>query len=132
MDQPALQQRPLGELFGELASETGTLVRKEVELATVEMTHKAKLAARDAAIVAGGGAIAGLGAMALMAALILALGTIIPLWVAALVVGAVVTGSGGVFVMLGIRAFQGLDARPRQLIETLEEDKRWLKEQVSR
>ena len=32
----------------------------------------------------------------------------------------------------GIRAFKGIDARPRQLMETLEEDKRWLKEQVSR
>jgi len=37
-----------------------------------------------------------------------------------------------VLVALGIRAFKGLDPAPRQTIETLEEDKRWLKEQVSR
>jgi len=72
-----MPERPLGKLFSDLASETGTLIRKEMELAKVEMTHKATLAGRDAAVVASGGAIAGLGAMALIAALILALGTLL-------------------------------------------------------
>jgi uncharacterized membrane protein len=126
------EQRSLGELFSELATETGTLVRKEVELAKVEMTAKAKVAGRDAALVAGGGSIAMLGVMALLAALILALGTLIPLWVAALLVGAVVSAAGGALVVMGIRAFKGMTAAPRETMQTLEENKRWLKEQVSR
>lgn len=126
------QQRSLGELFSELASETGTLVRKEVELAKVEMTAKARVAGRDAAIVAAGGSIAVLGVLALMGALILAIGTLIPLWASALIVGAMVSITGAVLVVMGIRAFKGIDLAPRQTIETLEEDKRWLKEQVSR
>ena len=130
--QQVTEQRSLGELFSELAQETGTLVRKEVALAKVELTEKAKIAGRDAALVAGGGSIAVLGVMALMAALILALGTLIPLWASALLVGLMVTILGGVLVALGIRAFKGLDPAPRQTLETLEEDKRWLKEQVSR
>lgn len=126
------QQRSLGELFSELASETGTLVRKEVELAKIEMTAKARAAGRDAAIVAAGGSIAVLGVMALMAALILVIGTLIPLWASALIVGAMVSTTGAVLVVMGIRAFKDIDLAPRQTIETLEEDKRWLKEQVSR
>jgi hypothetical protein len=126
------EQRSLGELFSELATETGTLVRKEVELAKVEMTAKAKVAGRDAALVAAGGSIAMLGVLALLAALILALGTLIPLWVAALLVGAVVAGVGGALVASGIRAFKGLTVAPRETMQTLEENKRWLKEQVSR
>jgi hypothetical protein len=129
---PTAEQRPLGALFAELAHDTGTLVRKEVELAKIEMTATAKLAGRDAARVAAGGATAMLGVMALLAALILALGTLIPLWVSALLVGAVVTGAGGVMAAQGIRAFKGIDAAPRQTIQTLEENKRWLSEQVSR
>jgi hypothetical protein len=125
-------QRPLGELFTELAQQTGTLVRKEVELAKVEMTAKAKVASRDAALVASGGVITALGGMVLLAALVLVLGTLIPLWASALLVGAMVTITGGVLVVLGIRAFKGLDAAPRQTLETLEENKRWLHEQVSR
>lgn len=130
--QAVTEQRSLGELFSVLASETGTLVRKEVQLAKVEMTAKAKTAGRDAAIVAAGGSIAVLGVMALLAALILALGTLIPLWASALIVGAMVTITGGILVAMGIRAFKELDVAPRETIETLEEDKRWLKEQVSR
>ena len=130
--QQTTEQRSLGELFGELAQETGALVRNEVELAKVEMTAKAKVVGRDAAIVAAGGAIALLGAMALLAALILALGTGIPLWVAALLVGALVTATGSVLVVLGIRAFKGLELAPRETIKTLVENKRWLKQQVSR
>jgi hypothetical protein len=130
--QHVTEQRSLGELFSELARETGTLVRKEVELAKVEMTAKAKIAGRDAALVAGGGSIAMLGVMALLAALILALGTLIPLWASALLVGLMVSITGGVLVALGIRAFKGLDAAPRQTMQTLEENKRWLSEQVSR
>jgi hypothetical protein len=130
--QSATRDRPLGGLVAELASQTGTLVRTEMALAKVEMTDKAKLAARDAAVVAGGGAIAGLGAIALIAALILALGTLIPLWVAALLVGALVSAVGGALVALGVSAFKAIDARPQQLIQTHQEDKRWLREQMSR
>lgn len=125
-------QRPLGELFSELAQETGTLVRKEAELAKIEMTAKAKTAGRDAAIIAAGGSIVMLGAMALLGALILALGTLIPLWASALLVGALVTGTGGVVAVQGIRALKGIKAAPRETMQTMQENKRWLKEQVSR
>jgi len=132
MQQVTNEQRSLGELFSELAQETGTLVRKEVELAKVEMTEKARTAGRDAAMVAAGGSIAVLGVLALEAALILAIGTLIPLWVSALLVGALVSATGAVLVLRGVKAFKALDPAPRQTIQTLEEDKRWLREQVSR
>jgi len=45
--------RSLGELFTELSRETAQLVRKEVELATTEMTSKAKSAATGAGTGAG-------------------------------------------------------------------------------
>jgi len=121
----------LGQLFAGLAAETGTLVRKEAELARLEMTQKGRVAARDVAIIAAGGAIAGLGAMALMATLILLLGMVVPLWASSLLVGAGVAIVGVAVTLGGIRAFKGIEAKPRNLIGTLEEDKRWLREQVT-
>ena len=50
--------RSLGELFAELSRETGVLVRKEVELATTEMSAKLKSAGGHAGIIAAGGALA--------------------------------------------------------------------------
>lgn len=131
MTEPS-EQRPLGELFSELASNTGTLVRKEVELVAVEMTVKAKTAGRNAAMVAVGSAVTLLGVMALMAALVLGLGTFMPLWAAALVVGAVVSTTGGALAMGGMKAFKAIDVAPRQTMETLEENRQWLKNQASR
>jgi hypothetical protein len=132
MQQLSEPQPSLGQLFSELARDTGTLVRKEVELAKVEMTTKAKVAGRDAALVAAGGAIAVVGGLALVAALILVIGTAIPLWASALLVGAMVSTTGAVLVVMGLRAFKELDPKPRETIETLQEDKQWLRQQVSR
>ena len=126
------EQRPLGELFSELAHNTGTLVRKEVELATVEMTAKAKAAGNNAALVAVGGAVVMLGAMALLAALVVGLGTLMPLWLSGLLVGGLVTATGGTLAMSGVKAFKAIEFAPRQTIETLEENKQWLKNQASR
>ena len=124
--------RPLTELFSELARQTGTLVRDEVALARVEMTAKAKIAGRDAALVAGGGAMAILGIMALLASLILVLAMAMPLWASALLVGVLVSGAGVTIARAGTRAWSNLDVAPRRTIETLEEDRKWLSEQVSR
>lgn len=129
---PVQQQRPLGELFSELASETGTLIRKEVELAKTEMTAKASAAGRNAAAVAVGGAVAFMGAMALLAGIILALAMLIPLWASALLVGLIVAGIGGALVMKGLTSFKRIDPVPRETVKTLQEDKRWASEQLSR
>ena len=47
----------VGQLFGALASDTGSLVRQEVQLAATEMTEKAKAAARSAGFIVAGGAL---------------------------------------------------------------------------
>jgi hypothetical protein len=126
------QQRPLGELFSELVQETSTLVRKEVELAKTEMTAKASHVAKDAAVIGVGGGVALLGAIALLAAVILGLGTIIPLWLSALLVGAVLCGVGAALALGGLKKLKHIDPVPRQTVRTLQEDKQWLREQVSR
>ncbi len=129
---PSTEQRPLGELFSELASETATLVRHEVELAKVETTAKLKTAAMTAAQLAAGGAIALLGALALLAGVILVLGLAIPLWASALVVGILISAVGGFLVVRSLAAFKRFDIAPRETLQALRDDKQWLREQVSR
>ena len=130
--EPKGEQRPLGELFSELAHETGTLVRKEVELAKTEMTGKAKVAAKDAAAIAVGGVVGLAGGLFLLGALVLALGTLIPLWVSALLVGGIVTAIGVTMALRGMRALKHIDPAPQQTIRTLQEDRQWAREQMSR
>lgn len=126
----AANERSVGELFRELASETSTLVRQEVQLAKTELTEKATFAAKQSALVAAGSLLGATAVVTLFAALILALGTIIPLWVSALVVGIVVGAMGGILVRTGISALQQMDPAPRQTLRSMEEGKSWVLHQI--
>ena len=128
--QQSRDERSLGELFGELARETGTLVRQEVELAKTEMTQRATRAGKDVGSLAVGGAIAYAGFLTLLAALVAGLATVMPVWLAALIVGLVVAVGGYVLVQRGLTALRTHGLVPRQTIETLKEDVEWAKEQV--
>jgi hypothetical protein len=126
----ARSERPLGELFTELARETGTLVRQEVQLAKTEMTGKAATAGRSIGLVAAGGALAHAGVLAILAAVIAGLGSMIPIWAAALLVGGLVAITGYTLVQKGLGALRDLNPAPTQTIQTLRDDKAWAKEQI--
>ena len=68
-----LDNRSIGDLFAELSRETSQLVRKEVELATTEMTAKARKAGGHVGVAAAGGALAHAGLLVFLAALVLVL-----------------------------------------------------------
>jgi hypothetical protein len=126
------EERSLGELFGDLARDTGTLVRQEVDLARTEMTQKASRAARDLGFLAVGGLVVYAGFLGLLAAAALGLVAAgLDAWVAALIVGVVVAVVGAVLVQRGLSALKREELAPRQTVETLKEDARWAKEQVS-
>jgi hypothetical protein len=123
-------ERSIGDLFGDLARELGTLVRQEIQLAKVEMSEKASQAAREAAKIAAGGTLMHAGLLGVMAAAILALGTLIPLWVSALLVGLLVLAIGGGLAKSRLEALKRIDPAPRQTMETLKEDARWARERA--
>jgi hypothetical protein len=119
-------ERSLGDLLSELSRETGQLVRKEVELATTEMTSKAKKAGADAAVMAAGGALAHAGLLVLIAAAVLGLAQLgVTPWLSALLVGLVTIGIGYVLVNRGMASMRRITITPVQTVETLKEDARW-------
>ena len=122
--------RSLGDLLAQLSRETGMLVRKEVELATAEMSAKAREAAADAAITAAGGALAHAGLLVLLAALVIGLTRLgIEAWLSALIVALVTIGAGYLFVNRGLARMRRIDPLPAQTIETLKETARWTRRQ---
>jgi xanthine/uracil permease len=131
MQQQRGDDRSLGELFAELARETSTLVRQEVELAKTEMTQKASRVGKSVGMLAVGGAIAYAGLLAILAAIIIGLAALgVPWWLSALLVGLVVAAVGYLLVQKGRDALKQADLAPRQTIETLKEDAAWVKEQT--
>ena len=128
--QPMKQERSLGELFSELASETSTLVRQEVALAKTELTQKAAYVGRNVGLLVVGGAVVCAAFLALMAAAVIGLSNAMPSWAAALVVGVVVGIVGGALVFKAAYALKETDVTPRQTVETLKEDAQWVKEKM--
>jgi hypothetical protein len=124
------QERSLGELFADLARETGDLVRHELDLAKAELSQKASQAGKHAGLVGTGGAVAYAGLLAIIAGVILALGMIMPLWISAVIVGGVVALIGYLMLQRGREGLKHLDMTPRQTIETIKEDAEWAKNQT--
>jgi len=123
-------ERSLGDLFSELSRDTGTLIKKEVELATTEMTAKAKVAGGHIGVVAAGGALAHAGFLVLLAALVVGLAQMgLEPWLAAALVGLLTLGVGYLLVNKGLASLQRTNVAPTQMIETLKENAAWTTKQ---
>jgi uncharacterized membrane protein YqjE len=123
-----LRDRSVGELLKQLANETTTLMRQELELAKAEMREKAGKAGPGFGMWGAAGAMALLALGALTAFLILALDGAMPNWLAALIVALVY---GTIAGLLYLRGKQKVDEAgspvPEQTIDTLKEDVQWAK-----
>lgn len=123
MDTHTRDERPVGELVGDLAAQTSALVRAEVELAKLELTEKGKRAGVGAGMFGGAGLMALFGLGALTACAILALATAIDAWLAALIVGVVYLAIAGVLALMGRKKTAAAGPLvPEQAIQTTKQD----------
>ena len=123
-----MRERSVGELLKQLANETTTLMRQELELAKAEMREKAGKAGPGFGMWGAAGAMALLALGSLTAFLILALDGAMPNWLAALIVGLVYAAIAGLLYLRGKRKVDEAGSPvPEQAIETLKEDVQWAK-----
>jgi uncharacterized membrane protein YqjE len=127
--------RSLGELLRDLAHGGADLLRHEVKLARLELTDVATNVGRGAGLVALGGVLLLLGCLSLAAGIVLLAGDQwLPndqYWVAALVV-MIITGALAFWLMNRGRArLTPAQLMPEQTVQTLREDKEWLKRQLT-
>ncbi len=120
--------RPAGELLKELSEQTTTLVRRELELAKLELTEKGKKAGVGAGMFGGAGIVGVFAIGALTACFILALATTVAGWLAALIVAAVYGAVAGVLALTGkSKVQQAVPPLPEQATESVKEDVQWTK-----
>ena len=125
------EERPLSELFGDLVTETTTLVRNEVALAKVEITQKATKVGTNIGSLVIGGAVGYAALLAICAAVILLLSNWIPPWLSALIVGVVVGVIAWLMISKAMATLRNMDMTPQESVESLKEDAQWIKDQVS-
>jgi hypothetical protein len=123
-----IQRESFGDLLGELANNSAALVRDEIDLAKQAMREKVSVLRSGAVTIAVGGLLGLVALLTLAAAAVAGLAHVMDTALAALVVGVVLAAVGGSIAFIGIGRLKRTSLKPQQTIETLEEDKEWLKQ----
>jgi uncharacterized membrane protein YqjE len=123
-----LRQESTAELLKQLADETSTLVRQELELAKAEMTEKGKEAGKGVGMFGAAGLFGLLALGALTTTFIALLDTAMDTWLAALIVTVVYAAIAGVLALTGKgRLSKATPLAPEQAQANMKEDVRWVK-----
>lgn len=124
-------RRPIGAVVSSITDGVGTLIRKQVELAKLEVTEAVAVRAKGIGLMAAA-AVVGLFALGFAAASgSAALDIVLPRWAALLIVAGVFALMAVVLVLAGRRAIKTAPT-PQRTQETLKEDARWAKRQLAR
>jgi hypothetical protein len=130
--------RSLGELLRDLSIDTRELLRKEIELAKVEVSDKVARVVGDVRAVAIGGVLMLAGGLALLDAAIRGatalLTKVVPLdvavWLGPLVVGFALAAVGYSYVTRSLQTLKRRSLVPEQMRRTLQEDVQWIRAKI--
>lgn len=128
LTQAGARRESWGDLIVELANQSVGLMRDEVALAKRELEQKLKTVQSAAIAVAIGAFTALIATLSICAAIIIALAEYVGPWQSALIVGLILGMAAGVALLIGLRMFKRTSLKPEQTIETIEENKEWLKD----
>jgi uncharacterized membrane protein YqjE len=120
-------QESIGDLLRELASESTALVRGEIELAKQEIRESITRAGRGLVFMGAAALVGWLALSTLVAAVVLALVPVLGGALAGLAVTVALAVTAGILVLLGWRRLKSTRFKPEKTLESLKEDKRWLK-----
>jgi len=121
----------LGQIISDISEDLSRLFRQEVELAKAELRAEAGKAGKAAGMLAGAGIAALLLTFMLSLALMYALGNVMNLGWAALIVAILWGAAAAVLYTTGRKRLKDVDPVPRQTVQTLKEDAQWLKNPTS-
>lgn len=124
-------ERGVRELVQDLYRDFQRMVAQTIELAKAEMSVKTSKLAKDGVALAVGGVLAFSGFLFLLTAATAALALVLPFWAAALIVGGVVCLIGGIMAASGYSKMKKVDLTPERTVQSLKEDREWLKSQMS-
>jgi hypothetical protein len=117
----------LGEIISDISDGLSQLFRKEVELARTEIRVEAAKAGKAAGMFGGAGVAAWLTAIMLSLALAFGLGNVMDLGWACLIVAVIWAVIAAVLFLVARGKAKDVSPMPRQTVETLKEDAKWLK-----
>lgn len=122
-----VRELPTRDLLSTLFEQGKVLFKEEVRLAKTEVRTEVKKVTASAGAVGGGALLLLTGWLVFSAFLVVLLDLALPLWAAALIVSVLFLGVGAALAMAGIKKIKNANLKPTETIETLREDKEWLR-----
>lgn len=122
--------RSLGELLGELSRDMSTLVRKELELARIEIKEELTKGGKAGGILGATAFAAYMATILLSFALAWGLAELMSAGLAFLLVGALYAAAAAVLYSKGKAELDKVRPVPQQTVETLKEDVAWARQQM--
>jgi uncharacterized membrane protein YqjE len=120
--------RSLGELTKQLTRDVSAMVRSELTLAKVEVSARAKVLARGAALLAVAALFGVILLACLVTAAVAALSLVVDVWLAALIVAAVAVVLAVGLALFGVRSIRAASPPlPVETVESAKEDVAWVK-----
>ncbi len=122
-----LRDRSIGELVKQLADQTSTLVRQEIQLAKAEVSQQGKQVGAGLGLLVGAAVLGLLAAGTLVAFLVMLLDGALANWLAALVVAIALGIIAAVLALSGRNRIRRATPPAPQTVETVKEDVQWAK-----
>jgi predicted phage tail protein len=122
--------RSITTLLADRASHTILTVRQELALLKAELHEKLSRTGQGATPLAAAALTLFSGWLVLLAAAVLGLATIVPAWLAALIIGLVVSAIGAALIYIGKRRVDVQSLLPRRTGRAMREDEDWLRERL--
>lgn len=116
------------DLVRHLVDDFALLFRKELALAGSEVSHSLNNTKKGVSSLISGVVVLNSGYLFLLAAATLGLGQIMELWLAALIVGGVVTVIGLIMVTVGKEKLEPSALKPTRTMESFQKDRETVKE----
>jgi uncharacterized membrane protein len=122
--------RSVPEVLQDIVGNIQEIIRSEFTLAKVEIKQEAARAKSPVIMCLVGGAL-GLYALGfLLVTAVFGMATVMPIWIAALIVGAVLAVVSIVLLSAAAKRLKHVHKVPERTIETLKENVQWAKEQI--
>jgi len=120
------------ELLRDVANDFSTLFSKELALAKAELREAATEAKTGVIAMSGGAGLAFAGVLIVLLAAVYALGNVVPMWAAALIVGVVALAIGYGMIKAAQKKMEPSAFVPERTAESVRKDKETAKETAKR
>ncbi len=128
---PDVAGQSVGSLVSDLTIDLSKLMRQEVELAKTEIRQEATKAGKAVGMFGGAGFAGAMVALFASMALMWAIGEVLPLGWAALIVTVLWAAIGAVLFLRGRQTLRQVRPVPEKTVQTVKEDIQWAKHPTS-